>query len=106
MRYTLTLLFLFVIATGYSQAPIATGKYGELTIGFNKYTNGLTGSFADFTGWDEKVKQPRFSCIFYFTGTLIGKQCRIETYFPLDKSKDFIRGTINILDTTSFTILL
>src|SRR5262245_11277158 len=47
---------------------IVSGKYEQLILGINKENQILTGYYEDFTGFDDELKVPKFSCIFYIYG--------------------------------------
>jgi hypothetical protein len=68
---------------------LASGDYGgELMIGFDPATRAVTGYFQSFTG-----DQRRFSCIFYFSGTLHGRAAPFRSYFPATPA-EVITGTL------------
>ena len=80
------------------QAPIhegSSGLYDSLLIGVDKEKGELTGFFADYTGWDEQTKSPRFSCVFYIYGKLQGDTYQITTWYPDDN--EFIKGKLKFV---------
>jgi hypothetical protein len=55
-----------------------SGDYGHgLKIAYNPDRRTITGFYKSYTGWNDELNVPRFSCIFYFSG-------RSDTfYFPI-----------------------
>lgn len=102
--YLIALLLLTSISFG---QKIVTGEYDSgLKLAYDNKTNKLTGYFESYTGWDEEVKAPRFSCIFYIEGTIKDNKCQIKTYYPLDKLDETIVGTIEVLNNKTVKIKL
>ncbi|MEP9357391.1 hypothetical protein [Sphingomonas sp. KR3-1] len=82
------LAILAVIPAAQAQ-DLAAGDYGgELLIGFDPATRTVTGYFQSFTG-----DRQQFSCIFYFSGTLRGRQAPVRSYFPATPA-EAIAGTL------------
>lgn len=85
---------------------ILSGEYNSgLKLAFDQKSNKLTGYFENYTGFDEKTFNPKFSCIFYIEGTIESKQFKINTYFPNDTSF-FVEGNIEIVDEKTVKIKL
>ena len=56
-----------------------SGDYTRnLIIGIDS-ENKLTGYYENYSGWDEAINAPRFSCIFSFTGTWQGDRYQISS---------------------------
>lgn len=86
---------------------INSGQYSlGLNLAFNPMTNKVTGYFENHSGLDENTGEPRFSCIFYLTGSYDKNGFNIDTYYPLNKENDFIKGEIHIKDTKTISIKL
>jgi len=101
---TFTFLFLTIIAFGQT---IQSGEYdSDLKLAYDSITKRLTGYFESYTGLDEKTGNPQFSCIFYMEGVIKGKQFKIDTFYPDNKSDDLIKGTIQIINNKSINIKL
>lgn len=90
------LLICILIFAGFTadRNEITSGEYNDLKIAFNAETKTITGFFEEYSGEDEKTKQPLFSCVFYFEGRLVNNKAEIKSYFPLDKKDDLIEGTL------------
>jgi len=87
--FSLLLLAQF-ISSGVT-AQIKSGSYsGDLQIAFNPTNNKVSGSFESFTGYDEELKAPRFSCIFFFEGYYADRSFAIKSYYPLEPGGDTI----------------
>lgn len=53
----------------------------------------------------EQTGTPKFSCIFYIQGTIIGNQFKIDTYYPNDSS-NLIKGYFQIINHKTIGIKL
>lgn len=93
-QITITLWILFSINTIQAQRIVPGNYDAGLKIAYDSSIKKITGYFENYTGFDEQTKQPRFSCIFYIEGTVTGDTIDIATYYPTDKAKDSIKGTM------------
>ncbi len=106
MKILLTLIALIFLSKYTIGQKLTSGDYDRgLKLAFDLNTNKLTGYFENFTGWDEKTGNPKFSCVFYIQGTITGNQFTVETYYPND-SDDLIKGNIQLLNNSSLTLKL
>jgi hypothetical protein len=86
---------------------IQSGEYEMgLRLAFDSKTKMLTGYFENYTGWDEKTKNPRFSCIFYIEGIVTKNNFKVLTYYPKDILNDTISGLIEINNDSTLNIIL
>lgn len=84
-----------------AQSQIKSGNYSDgLNIAFNPKTQKVTGFYESYSGLDEETGKPKFSCIFYISGTAAKAGFSIDTYYPSDKADDLIKGEINFSDKT------
>lgn len=102
----LFILILFSSVT-FSQQIIQSGEYdNSLRMAYDSESKKITGYYENYTGWDEKTKAPRFSCIFYIEGTVSEQKVKIKTYYPEDKNEDTIEGHIEIVNNETIYIVL
>lgn len=108
MNTLVKIIFLFLISNySFAQEIIAPGEYDDgLKLAYDSNLHKITGYYESYTGWDEQTKNPRFSCIFYFEGTVTGTSAKLNTFYPTDKSNDLIQGTMAILNAKSVQIKL
>ncbi len=100
---TITVLWISNISFGQT---IVSGEYDSgLKLAYDRVTNKLTGYFENYTGLDEETVNPKFSCIFYLTGTITGSQFAVDTYYPNDTSV-VIKGNIQIINDKTASIKL
>lgn len=101
-------LFLILILSNLSFGQkIVSGEYDSgMKLSYDVSSKTLTGYFESYTGFDEETQNPRFSCIFYIEGKVIGKKFAIKTYYPEDKTDDLILGTIQIINNKTIKISL
>jgi hypothetical protein len=106
MKITLLTVILLLLSNILFGQSIMSGDYDiGLKLAYDKNLNKLTGYYENFTGYDEESDRPKFSCIFYITGTISDSQFTVETYFPNDSS-DLIVGNIHIIDQNNLIIKL
>jgi len=67
-----------------------SGRYEYLDVALDADNQVITGYFEDHTGWDERIKAPRFSCEFFLFGKKDDNGYRITTWYP--GYDEFIRG--------------
>jgi hypothetical protein len=74
------------------------GSYddGLLSIAVNDGV--VTGFYENYTGWDEKLQAPRFSCLFFFVGRIENSRVEIAT--------SDTRGTVELLGNNQVKISL
>ncbi len=107
MKNLLTILALICFTNISFGQSIMTGEYEfALKLAFDSKTKKLTGYFESYTGWDEEIKYPKFSCIFYIEGIVTNNKFSILTYYPEDKYKDTICGLIEIINDSNVKIKL
>lgn len=90
----------------FGQGPVSGEYESGLKLAYDNNKKVLSGYFESYTGWDERTKKPRFSCIFYIQGKSTGRKSIISTYYPLDSSGDLIVGTIEVIDGETVRIRL
>lgn len=97
-------LILLINKYGKSQ-PIVPGLYGEnLLIAFDSSSQIITGHFADYSGWNEVVQAPQFSCYFYFQGKRNDSMMRILSYYPEKIPSDSVYGELTQLGKNRFRL--
>lgn len=105
-KFLLTFLILLFANLSFGQ-KIISGEYDfGMKLSYDASSNMLTGYFEGYTGLDEETQNAKFSCIFYIEGKVTGKKFAIKTYYPEDKTKDLIVGTIQIIDNKTIKISL
>lgn len=102
-----SIILLFFLLCRIAQAQhIQSGTDDSgLTLAFDSQTKKLTAYYENYTGWDDELGIPRFSCVFYMEGTVSDSVCTISTYYPGDTS-DWIQGKIQIINDSTLTIHL
>jgi hypothetical protein len=75
-------------------------------LSFNAQTKKITGYYENSTGWDEVLKIPRFSCVFFFEGDFKGDSVVLKTYYPYENIEEIIWGSLNIIDNKTVGIKL
>jgi len=107
MKITTALLtFILLSNISWGQKPVSGEYEFGLKLALDSSANKLTGYFENYTGWDEETNLPKFSCIFYFEGTIWDKKVKISTYDPTYKSGEIIEGTLEIIDNKTVNIKL
>jgi hypothetical protein len=107
VSYLIAILTVFLLPNFLIGQHIVSGEYESgLKIAVDSSTRKLTGYFESYTGWDETIKRPRFSCVFYIEGIITGNTIEITTYHPSDKKDGTVKGTLNITSSQTFTIKL
>ena len=103
VMYLLFVLFSFGV---YSQS-VQPGIYQSgLMIGYDEVNRKVTGVFEDASGWNEELKAPQFSCIFYVEGIVDGDTIPVVSYYPGEDDSDTITGTIVRLDAKTLLLRL
>lgn len=70
-----------------------SGYYdGGLYLAVDSLNQVLTGYFNQSSGWDESLKAPMFSCVFYLKGDLDKDSIALTTYYPNEEKRDLIKG--------------
>jgi hypothetical protein len=77
-----------------------------LMIGYDEANRKVTGVFEDASGWNEELKAPQFSCIFYVEGIVDGDTIPVVSYYPGEEDSDTITGTIVRLDAKTLLLRL
>ncbi len=87
-------------------AEPVSGEYADgLMLAFDKQHKRLTAYFENYTGWDERFKWPRFSCIFYIEAKeAASSPAVIKTWYPQDKT--VIAGNLSWSDDDSASIFI
>jgi hypothetical protein len=87
---------------------IQSGYYGDgLYIAYDSSKQALSGYYENYTGWDESLKAPRFSCVFFIEAHLNQSIVKINTYYPEDRfSSPNIEGQLEIVSPNSLLISL
>ena len=109
MKFSFTFLVAILISFVSSAQTLQSGAYEPgLYLAYDQQTQKLTGYFEDHTGWDEELKYPKFSCLFYIEGKLNSNNIQILTYYPDVEGNynDTIMGTFEIIDEKTIKIKL
>ena len=86
---------------------IRSGMYDYgLYLSYDSVSKKITGCYEDYSGWNEVVKAPQFSCVFYIEGNCIENSCQVSTYFPADFQDDRINGKIWLKDKDTIAMYL
>jgi len=100
------LLFLF-FSSGVHAQSLQPGIYQSgLMMGYDEANRKVTGVFEDASGWNEELKAPQFSCIFYVEGIVDGDTIPVVSYYPGEDDSDTITGTIVRLDAKTLLLRL
>lgn len=100
------LLFTFLLIISFVNAQIKSGIYEDvLKIAYNSENKTITGFYENYTGIDEFTGNPKFSCVFYFKGSLKNNSFEIESNY-ITNLNEKINGTIKIIDSTTISIKL
>ncbi len=102
---TLLLFLLFPFSSGWAQLSSGTFSRG-LQIAFDSTRQTVTGYFEEYSGYDDELEQPKFSCIFFIHGVLKDSLIPIKTYYPFEQTQDTIHGYIRIINDHSFEMKL
>lgn len=87
MKYILNITFLSLLASQLFGQDLLSGDYDfGMYIAYDKESSKITGYFENYTGWDEEIKSPTFSCIFYIEGQVDSSIVTIDTYWPEHKT--------------------
>ncbi len=80
--------------------PIAlqAGSYDDGLLSIAVNDDVVTGFYENYTGWDEKLQAPRFSCLFFFVGRIEGSEIEIAS--------SHTKGTIEVLGEDKIKINL
>ena len=104
------LSLLLMLQTALLYAHPVSGKYSNgLVLAYDEQHQRLTGYYESYTGWDESLKAPRFSCIFYIEATSdLSPPNKIRTWYPGDEDEGpVIEGELIWSDKpTAFSIKL
>jgi hypothetical protein len=94
----------FTFYKTYGQA-IQAGYYEDgLYVALDSSTNQLTAYYENYTGWDETLKAPRFSCVFFIQGKINNAAIEISTYYP--NEQQLIKGQLEIIAPNKLSIKL
>lgn len=101
------LLLLFLISNYTFGQQLISGYYNsELKLAFDPISKMVTGYYESYTGLDEIIQHPVFSCIFYIQGKVNSKKFAIKTFYPDNKNNDKITGTLEIINSKTCKIKL
>ena len=94
-------LFVAVFQTTLLHAEPVSGEYADgLMLAYDKQHKRLTAYYESYSGWDERFKWPRFSCVFYIEARDISTSpVKIKTWYPQDKA--VIEGELTWSDDPS-----
>ena len=106
MLKRIILLITLLPALAMGQAEIISGRYGALSLAFDKESKLVTGYYENASGWDEQLQSPRFSCAFYFSGVADGNKINIKSLFPKYAEDGSINGTLEVLANNRVKIQL
>lgn len=103
MKTYLFTLIILICSNHYAQ-ELNSGDYNGLLLAYDSNNQMITGYYEDHTGWDENTQSPKFSCIFYLEGKVIGSKAEINTYHPGYRFYFPNKGTIEINSDTSIVL--
>lgn len=105
LLYYLILLLTFSFSRGWAQ--LSSGTYsGGIHIAFDSTQQMITGYVEEYSGHDEHLGQPKFSCIFFIHGIIKDRFALIKTYYPFEQNADTIAGYLKIINKNSFEMKL
>lgn len=82
-------------------AGLVSGTYDDgMMIAYDPATHIVSGYYASATG------EGKFSCAFYLTGKLAGREADVSTYYPGESVSDLIKGRLVVEDDKSLRIVL
>ncbi len=81
-----------------TQIALQAGSYDDGLLSIAVNDDVVTGFYENYTGWDEKLQAPRFSCLFFFVG-------RIESS-EIEIASSHTKGTIEVLEEGKIKINL
>lgn len=86
---------------------LRSGNYETgLLLAYDSTSNKLTGYFEGSLGWDDELKLPKFSCVFYIVGKVKNGKAIVSTYYPEHDSGEIISGVIEIISESAIKIKL
>lgn len=107
MKPTLTVILLLLLPFLSFGQRLQSGYYdGSLYLAADTLHHQLTGYFSQSSGWDESLKVPMFSCVFYLKGDLDKDSIALTTYYPDEEKSDLIKGWLVIKNDHALTIQL
>ncbi len=107
MKAILTITTFLLFSTISFSQHLISGEYNfGLRLAYDEHSSIVTGYFENYTGWDEKMESPRFSCIFYLVGIVEDNKAKIISYYPGTIVGDTISGTLEIIDNKTISIQL
>ena len=71
-----------------------SGQFSSVMIGVDN-DGKLTGYYENHTGWDNRYNAPKYSCLFYISGTRRGDRYQISTWYPGDS--EYIEGSLKFI---------
>lgn len=87
--------------------PLISGDYEiGLKLAFNSKTNKITGYYQNATSWDDDLKIPRFTCVFYLEGIYSQDSIVLKTYYPIENSNEYVFGNFDIINNKTISIKL
>lgn len=99
------IILLLLVPFGILAQSIHPGIYASgLMIGFDSASGKVTGVYEDASGWNEELKAPHFSCVFYLTGVVKGDSFPVVTYYPGEEER--ISGVLVRLDERTIRLRL
>jgi len=81
-----------------TEIALQPGSYGNGLLSIAVNDDVVTGFYENYTGWDEKLQVPRFSCLVFFVGRIEGSEIEIAS--------SHIKGTIEVLEEDKIKINL
>jgi hypothetical protein len=81
-----------------TEIALQPGSYDDGLLSIAVNDDVVTGFYENYTGWDEKLQAPRFSCLFFFVGRI--ENSRVEIAIS------DTRGTIELLGDDKIKISL
>lgn len=101
------IIFILFFSSVFAQLTIVSGEYNYgLKIAYDSKTNLINGYYENYTGWDDKTNNPRFSCIFYIEGKVESGKIVIKTFSPTFEKEPKIEGSLEIVNNKTIKIKL
>lgn len=86
---------------------LQSGYYDAgLSLAVDPLNHRITGYFSQSSGWDESLKTPKFSCIFYLKGVIDKDTIALTTYYPDEEKTDLIKGWLVLKTNHALTLQL
>ena len=81
-----------------TEIALQSGSYDDGVLSIAVNDDVVMGFYENYTGWDEKLQAPRFSCLFFFVGRIENSEIEIAS--------SYTKGAIELLEEDRIKISL